>query len=110
MSTSPEKSARIAEAAMVVSALSAAEFVLEPAHPAISPPMPSARPVASIRRMAKLLDGKGKKGRGVAASALPSGRANLPKLSALGTRQSRRAIGSGATHPRVAGGSSAGGG
>jgi hypothetical protein len=58
--TRPEKSAGGAEAAIVVSALSAVEFVVELAHPAISRPAPSARTVTSIRRMEKLLSGKGK--------------------------------------------------
>ena len=52
------KSARGAEeAAIVVPARSAVEFVVEPAHPAISGPAPSARArtAASIRRIEKLL-------------------------------------------------------
>ena len=58
ISTRRVKSARGAEeAAIVVPARSAVEFVVEPAHPAISGPAPSARArtAASIRRIEKLL-------------------------------------------------------
>jgi hypothetical protein len=58
MLTRPEKLELLgAEAAIVVSALSAEEFVFEPAHPAMSRPAPRARArtVASIGCIEKIL-------------------------------------------------------